>query len=183
MQYALMEPKRKKRNISVSLDRVPSSPTADKEVKSPMSAKRQRGPSTQVHPGTQVAAKITNQDKSQEWILGVVMRYYADKQRYQIEDSVEDDMTGTKQTHMVWIRNVLPLPHTKPKDEFPMGSYVLALYPATTCFYRCKVIQTPSMNRKIPGHYVVMFDDDNDQQQFVPWDMVVDLPVYNTPKK
>jgi hypothetical protein len=39
------------------------------------------------------------------------------------------------------------------------------------------------MNRKIPGHYVVMFDDDNDQQQFVPWDMVVDLPVYNTPKK
>ena len=37
------------------------------------------------------------------------------------------------------------------KDELPVGSHVLALFPTTTCFYSGKVVKPPSKVREIHG--------------------------------
>jgi hypothetical protein len=54
-------------------------------------------------------------------------------------------------------RALLPLPeqdvpasslsHVSNYPEFPVGSYVMALYPDTSCFYRAEVIATRAVDR------------------------------------
>ncbi|RKP22741.1 SGF29 tudor-like domain-containing protein [Syncephalis pseudoplumigaleata] len=62
--------------------------------------------------------------------------------------------------------------------EFPIGHVVLALYPNTTCFYKASVTLPPSKVRdpRCKGQYVVQFEDDNEQAQAVPANMVLDHP-------
>lgn len=42
------------------------------------------------------ARQPKEKDKSEEWILAVVLQYYADKNKYQVEDVDQDDY-GEKQ--------------------------------------------------------------------------------------
>ncbi|KAI8971915.1 SGF29 tudor-like domain-containing protein [Mycotypha africana] len=97
--------------------------------------------------GTSVAAKQPKQkDKNEEWILAVVLNYNNEKNKYEVED-VDQDEFGQKQRYLLQPRNVIPIPsaeEAKSMLEFNSGQDVLALYPGTTCFYRAKVIASPS---------------------------------------
>lgn len=63
-------------------------------------------------------------------------------------------------------------------DEFQPGTVILALYPESTCFYKCKIVSKPSTNashKEYSGYYQVMFDDDNSNVRFVAPQMVLPL--------
>ncbi|KAI8988903.1 SGF29 tudor-like domain-containing protein [Pilobolus umbonatus] len=134
-----------------------------------------------ISPGTQVAAKQPKQkDKNEEWIQAIVISYHNDKNKYQVEDAELDEF-GQRPRYMLQPRNVIPIPNTdetKRLTEFSPGQDVLALYPTTTCFYRAKVIATPSKNKEStnPGQYKVQFEDDNNKYQYVLPKNVLELP-------
>lgn len=49
--------------------------------------------------------------------------------------------------YMLQPRNVIPIPDADEARGYPelnQGQDVLALYPGTTCFYRAKVVTTPT---------------------------------------
>jgi SAGA-associated factor 29 len=92
------------------------------------------------------------------------------------------------------MRSLFPLPdlnadprsptHPNAYEDFPPGTRVLAIYPDTSSFYRGIVRHPPvpgtasghpvpkATSGSIPGKYIVEFDDDNNQQQLVNWDLV-----------
>ncbi|KAI8061229.1 SGF29 tudor-like domain-containing protein [Thamnidium elegans] len=97
--------------------------------------------------GTSVAARQPKQkDKNEEWILAVVLSYHPEKNKYEVEDVDQDDF-GQKQRYMLQPRNVIRIPdadEAKSHAELNPGQDVLALYPGTTCFYRAKIVSTPT---------------------------------------
>ncbi|CEG63324.1 hypothetical protein CU097_009405 [Rhizopus azygosporus] len=125
--------------------------------------------------GTTVAAK--QPDKNDEWILAVVIQYYPDRNKYQVED-VDQDEYGGKQHYMLSPKYVIPVPTPKEAEmapEIPAHQEVLALYPSTTCFYRAVVISPPSKNKDIKN-YKVQFEDDNDEVKQVAPEHVLEMP-------
>jgi len=60
-------------------------------------------------------------------------------------------------TYIANSKSLVPLPeqdaspgspgHISTYPEFPIGSFVLALYPDTSCFYRAEVIATRAIDR------------------------------------
>ncbi|KAI9598298.1 SGF29 tudor-like domain-containing protein [Syncephalis fuscata] len=131
--------------------------------------------------GQRVAAKVSSGDDDvDEWILAVVKRYFAEKQVYEVEDAEEDD-SGNIATYQLPPKYILTISNTgmgHRSGEFAIGHTVLALYPNTTCFYKATVTMPPSKVRdpRCKGQYVVQFDDDNEQAQAVPANMVLDYP-------
>ncbi|CAO0800808.1 unnamed protein product [Mucor circinelloides] len=128
--------------------------------------------------GTTVAARQPKEkDKSEEWILAVVLQYYADKNKYQVEDVDQDDY-GEKQRYMLSPRYVIPVLSSeaaKSSPEIPAQQDVLALYPGTTCFYKATVIAPPSKSKDIKN-YRVQFEDDNDEVKYVMPEHVLEMP-------
>ncbi|KAI8638709.1 SGF29 tudor-like domain-containing protein [Parasitella parasitica] len=128
--------------------------------------------------GTTVAARQPKEkDKSEEWILAVVLQYYADKNKYQVEDVDQDDY-GEKQRYMLSPRYVIPVLSSeaaKASPEIPAQQDVLALYPGTTCFYKATVIAPPSKGKDIKN-YRVQFEDDNDEVKYVMPEHVLEMP-------
>lgn len=97
------------------------------------------------------------------------------------------------------MRSLFPLPdlnadprsptHPNAYEDFPPGTRVLAIYPDTSSFYR-GIVRHPPIPGSASGHpvakatagsldgkYVVEFDDDNNQQQVVNWDVVFEVSV------
>ncbi|KAI8380230.1 SGF29 tudor-like domain-containing protein [Blakeslea trispora] len=96
----------------------------------------------------QVAARQPSKekDKSEEWILAVVIQYHADKNKYEVEDVDQDDY-GEKQRYMLPPRYVIPVlssEEARSSPEILAQQDVLALYPGTTCFYKATVVAPPS---------------------------------------
>lgn len=95
------------------------------------------------------------------------------------------------------MRSLFPLPdlnadprsptHPNAYEDFPQGTRVLAIYPDTSSFYRGIVRHPPipgtasghpvakATSGSLPGKYIVEFDDDNNQQQVVNWDLVFEV--------
>ncbi|ORY06117.1 DUF1325-domain-containing protein [Basidiobolus meristosporus CBS 931.73] len=94
-----------------------------------------------------VAAKTPRiKDKSQEWILAVVLQYFPEKNKYQVEDADVDE-NGKRMRYNLPPRNIIPLPEEAILNEYPefdIDHVVLALYPNTTCFYKAIVVLPPS---------------------------------------
>ncbi|KAG1050576.1 hypothetical protein G6F43_007167 [Rhizopus delemar] len=123
--------------------------------------------------GTTVAAK--QPDRNDEWILAVVVQYYPDRNKYQVEDVDED---GGKQYHMLSPKYLIPVPTPKEAEnapEIPANQDVLALYPGTTCFYKAIVISPPNKSKDIKN-YRVQFEDDNNQVKQVAPEHVLEMP-------
>ncbi|CAO3660542.1 unnamed protein product [Umbelopsis vinacea] len=158
------DPRRKKRKTEADDLKIASGPHAAKK------SKLANGGIIPI--GASVAAKQPKQkDKTEEWILAVVISYNVDKNKYHVED-VDQDETGTRQKYMVPPKNVIPIPavaEVRQLPEIPSHTDVLALYPGTTCFYNAIVITPPSKNKDAAtqGCYRVQFEDDNDETKVV----------------
>eukprot|EP00124_Ichthyophonus_hoferi_P005426 Ihof_evm1s782 gene=Ihof_evmTU1s782 len=110
--------------------------------------------------GQQVAARTSKpRDSEDVWILATVIGYHADKNRYEVEDIMGEDVYGegeeneqpaNQKNYFLPRRAVIPLPLLEPPyDHVPslhyaVGSNVLALYPQTTCFYPGTIVATPN---------------------------------------
>ncbi|KAG1152644.1 hypothetical protein G6F37_005780 [Rhizopus arrhizus] len=117
----------------------------------------------------------SNETKNDEWILAVVVQYYPDRNKYQVEDVDED---GGKQYHMLSPKYLIPVPTPKEAEnapEIPANQDVLALYPGTTCFYKAIVISPPNKSKDIKN-YRVQFEDDNNQVKQVAPEHVLEMP-------
>ncbi|GAA5804263.1 hypothetical protein HPULCUR_009750 [Helicostylum pulchrum] len=131
--------------------------------------------------GTSVAARQPKQkDKNEEWILAVVLGYHTEKNKYEVEDVDQDDF-GQKQRYMLQPRNVIRIPdadEAKSHAELNPGQDILALYPGTTCFYRAKIVSTPTKNKDptFIGNYKVQFEDDNNEVKYVMPRHVLEVP-------
>ncbi|KAI8579301.1 hypothetical protein K450DRAFT_272084 [Umbelopsis ramanniana AG] len=158
------DPRRKKRKTEADDLKITSGPHASKK------SKLTNGGIIPV--GAAVAAKQPKQkDKTEEWILAVVISYNSDKNKYHVED-VDQDETGTRQKYLVPPKNVIPIPsvaEVRQLPEIPAHTDVLALYPGTTCFYNAIVVTPPSKNKDSAstGQYKVQFEDDNDETKVV----------------
>ncbi|KAK9727791.1 hypothetical protein K7432_001567 [Basidiobolus ranarum] len=134
-----------------------------------------------------VAAKTPRiKDKSQEWILAVVLQYFPEKNKYQVEDADVDE-NGKRMRYNLPPRNIIPLPEEAVLEEYPefdINHVVLALYPNTTCFYKAIVVLPPSKvkDKEYPGSYRVSFEDDDDVDRFIPAIYVVEMPKNTKPK-
>ncbi|OBZ86499.1 SAGA-associated factor 29 [Choanephora cucurbitarum] len=129
--------------------------------------------------GTTVAARQPSKekDKSEEWILAVVIQYHADKNKYEVEDVDQDDY-GEKQRYMLPPRYVIPVlssEEARLSPEIPAQQDVLALYPGTTCFYKATVVAPPSKSKEIKN-YRVRFEDDNNEVKYVMPEHVLEMP-------
>ena len=95
--------------------------------------------------------------------------------RYTIldEDEAEADPwaggdPSSARQHVVSSRMILPLPTTEPsvytpQNVFARGTWGLALYPDTTCFYKARVHTSPSeMGGEPPIDYLVEFEDESE---------------------
>ena len=112
----------------------------------------------------------------QDWILGTVLRFVPQTNKYIVLDEDDSDAdpwvtaqaNPARQQHQVPARMVLPLPLTEPSmwtayNEFARGVWVLALYPDTTCFYKALVHTPPSQMPGLPPKdYLVEFEDDSE---------------------
>ena len=126
--------------------------------------------------GTKVCAKPpSTKMQPQDWILGTVVKYVAVTHKYVVQDEDDSDDApwageggSEAKTHNVPGRMVIPLPLTEPShytpyNEFQRGTWILALYPDTTCFYKALVHTQPSqMGAEPPRDYLVEFEDENE---------------------
>ncbi|KAL0486702.1 hypothetical protein AKO1_001626 [Acrasis kona] len=111
-------------------------------------------------PGEKVAAKASD---SGDWILGSVVKYLADKKKYEIED--EDDDSNRKR-YKLNKRLVVGLPRLFDASKvFPKGSQVLAMFPNTTTFYPAIVDREP--NKQNNFFYMLRFEDDEEDGKVV----------------
>ena len=149
------------------------------------------GESDNVRQGDQVAARTSAVGAPDEWILARVMNVSSDGGTYTILDEDADE-GGAAQTsssiHHLPQKQVIRLPKTKEKKHaktFSEGSYVLAVFPSTTMFYRAFVVQPAKWQAKNSswGAYTLGFDDDEDPNnpgystnRVVPFHHVVPLP-------
>ena len=144
-----------------------------------------------------------------EWIVGTVFRYIPATDEYDIVDADDDTnknnpnknssggnkkgtknmkKTGGKESKETTYRLsaktcVIPLPKTANPSHgaktFDDGTFVLAVYPQTTTFYKAKVVRSAS---RIPpsgdyGEFLLEFEDDGDvPRRAVPFRHVVDCP-------
>ena len=144
-----------------------------------------------------------------EWIVGTVLRYIPATDEYDIVDADDDTnknnpnknnaggnkkgtknmkKTGGKESKETTYRLsaktcVIPLPKTANPSHgattFDDGTYVLAVYPQTTTFYKAKVVRSAA--RTAPsgeyGEFLLEFEDDGDvPRRAVPFRHVVECP-------
>eukprot|EP00158_Paraphelidium_tribonemae_P002382 Partr_v1_DN25319_c0_g1_i9_m21891 len=124
-----------------------------------------------IAPGTSIAAKIFKEGVP-VWILATVLGFNAQKGAYDCEDAETDrDSPDYKRRFSLQPSSTVTLPDLKkPPRVYASGTYVLALYPDTSCFYKAKVVECPSTSR---DPYVVQFEEDDDQLRSISAGFVV----------
>ncbi|KAJ2997459.1 hypothetical protein HDV02_005500 [Globomyces sp. JEL0801] len=121
--------------------------------------------------GCHVAAKVSDDAMaSEEWILASVVGVVNGK--IEVEDIEPEEDQKTKQHHFVNPKFVLVIPNDNLK-RYPKGHQVLALYPASSCFYRATVLLAPEHGLT---EYIVKFEDDGDFERSVSPNMVLEYP-------
>ncbi|KAI9019067.1 SGF29 tudor-like domain-containing protein [Hyaloraphidium curvatum] len=118
-----------------------------------------------------VGSEVAVQPVDQPWMLATVQSYRPEKGKYEVEDIDVDEETGTKRRYVFPAKAVHPILPNRP--EMTQGSFVLALYPGTTCFYQATILGAPSQNRST---YMVLFDDDNNETRLVERKYVLPIP-------
>ncbi|KAJ1538203.1 hypothetical protein HK405_014013 [Cladochytrium tenue] len=127
-------------------------------------------------PGAQV---VVPRPAQQDFILAIVVRWIAEKQKYEVEDAEDDEENpGTRRCYLFPSKMVIPLPKAAATREFPDNHIVLALYPGTSCFYRATVITPPSkmVDEDYAGLYAVRFEDDGGFDRYIDPKVVLDYP-------
>lgn len=140
-------------------------------------------------PGERVAAnvgEVTTGPGAQEWIVAVVARYFPQELAYEVVDADDDGMgeEGTGQVYHLSQDLVIPMPRSalaRDGTNFPPGTTVLAVYPATTTFYRAVVVQQARRaGNGEYGDFLLEFEDDGEEggmpQRPVPFVHVVRHP-------
>ncbi|KAJ3072274.1 hypothetical protein HDU98_003897 [Podochytrium sp. JEL0797] len=127
----------------------------------------EEGGSSLLLPGSQVVVHPAD-----DFILANVIRYHAEKQKYEVED-VDDDEGGIRKKYLFSPKQIIPITDNAQR-EFPEGHLVLALYPGSTCFYKAIVMLPPSKN---PARvYSIRFDDDHGENRSVTAKFCLDFP-------
>ena len=89
--------------------------------------------------------------------------------KYEVDDVDADE--GQPERYTLGKRKVVPLPlwranpFTDPEAIFPKDSFVLALYPQTTCFYRGLVYESPQTPLE---DYLILFEDNTYPEGYSP---------------
>ena len=128
--------------------------------------------------------EVTAGPGAQEWIVAVVVQYIPQELAYEVMDADDDGGDGNGQVYHLPQDLVIPMPRSasaRDGTNFPPGTMVLAVYPATTTFYRATVV---SQARRMPNgeysEYLLEFEDDGDAdglpQRPVPFMHVVRHP-------
>ncbi|CAG8530008.1 4567_t:CDS:2 [Ambispora gerdemannii] len=134
----------------------PSSPTSHKRMRPKEETKKHK---------MQVAAK---EPKEENYIIATIKSYNPQTKQYEVEDADE-----TAQERIFWVPHSSIIPIPKPEQvttEFPAKHTVLAVYPATTTFYKAVVVLPPSKTGDRPnsdekGKYLLEFEDDHGAKQ------------------
>lgn len=125
-------------------------------------------------PGDKVAAIVKNNnapgDDSEEenWILAEVVQYHPNTSKYDVDDV---DAEEGQERFTLGKKKVVPLPLwranplTDPDAIFQKDSFVLALYPQTTCFYRGIVSESPQTPS---DDYLILFEDNTYPEGYSP---------------
>jgi hypothetical protein len=107
-------------------------------------------------------------EEEENWILAEVVGFNQHQGRYEVDDV---DAPEGQERHSLGKRRVVPLPLwranplTDPQAIFPKDSFVLALYPQTTCFYRGIVYEAPQTPQ---DDYQVLFEDNTYPEGYSP---------------
>jgi len=118
-----------------------------------------------------MAAEMTSSEPTEEeenWILAEVVGFNHHTGRYEVDDV---DAPEGQERHSLGKRRVVPLPLwranplTDPQAIFPKDSFVLALYPQTTCFYRGIVYEAPQTPQ---DDYQILFEDNTYPEGYSP---------------
>lgn len=160
--------------------RIPDPRVWDNTGRAPYLCGKVRWPSDlEIPPGFMVVVKVSKARETPNWILGTVMRYFAFKNKYEVEDlDVSDDYDCIRKTYVLSAKVIIPLPYIVPsvfnqETEFAIDDNVIALYPQTTSFYPATVLDVPSNtgNEK----YTLKFEDDN-RNHYINWRFVLHEP-------
>lgn len=136
-------------------------------------------------PGDKVAAIVKNNNAplspgvngtneeadvdEENWILAEVVQFNTHTNKYEVDDVDADE--GQPERYTLGKRKVVPLPlwranpFTDPEAIFPKDSFVLALYPQTTCFYRGLVYESPQTPLE---DYLILFEDNTYPEGYSP---------------
>ncbi|POM73730.1 Saga complex component [Phytophthora palmivora] len=121
--------------------------------------------------GCHVAAKVARSHEL--WIMARVVKFNADSNTYEVEDvdsGDDDEDEDTPRRHYIvpW-QQVVELPgDSLPEGEwihYAVNERVMAMYPNTTSFFR-STIRVP--NPRGAPYVILKFDEDEDEQGFVP---------------
>jgi SAGA-associated factor 29 len=114
------------------------------------------------------SAQADDEDEEENWILAEVVDFNTGTHKYNVDDI---DAEEGQERYSLDKACVVPLPLwranplTDPDAIFPKDSFVLALYPQTTCFYRGIVSEAPSTPQE---DYLIMFEDNTYVEGYSP---------------
>nr|CAG4711481.1 unnamed protein product [Naegleria fowleri] len=116
---------------------------------------------------SKVAARISGASEesgdSGFWILASILKYYPDKNRYDVidEDNSDDESSSSdRKTYKLNKNHIVQLPTDFSQHKpFKKGDKVFAVFPDTTTFYPAIVDTVPTKNSK---NYYLKFEDDEE---------------------
>jgi len=134
-----------------------------------------------LNPHQPVAALVDAISNPRLWIQASVIKYMADRNRYQVVDEDPGDESNpnpVRKKYVLDAKKLIPLYSLdefpcSTRREFPKGERVLAIFPNTTVFYPAYVVAGPK-KRKDPS-YALAFDDDDDRHTIVSAQYVIPL--------
>ena len=146
-------------------------PASDRKVETvqqPISSDKYLQIEEGIPPKSKVAARISGASEesgySGFWILASVLKYYPDKNRYDVidEDNSDDEETThtDRKTYKLNKNHIVQLPTDFSQHKpFKKGDQVFAVFPDTTTFYPAIVDTAPTKNSK---NYYLKFEDDEE---------------------
>ncbi len=114
------------------------------------------------------SAMPDDEDDEENWILAEVVDFNKTTNKYNVDDI---DAEEGQERYTLCKSCVVPLPLwranplTDPNAIFPKESFVLALYPQTTCFYRGIISEVPATPQE---DYLIMFEDNTYAEGYSP---------------
>jgi SAGA-associated factor 29 len=121
------------------------------------------------------------EEEDENWILAEVVAYHTNTGKYDVDDV---DAEEGQERYTLGKKKIVPLPlwranpFTDPDAIFPKDSFVLALYPQTTCFYRGIVSESPQTPLE---DYSILFEDNTYPEGYSPPLNVPQLYVVSEP--
>lgn len=115
-----------------------------------------------------MAADPSDEAEEENWILAEVVAFNTHTGKYEVDDV---DAEEGQERYTLGKRRIVPLPLwranplTDPEAIFPKDSFVLALYPQTTCFYRGIVYEAPQTPQE---DYLILFEDNTYPEGYSP---------------